>query len=411
VTTARTLLRAGAHSPRHERTEPDPGVPGAVYAAWGALFFNVLAFSHLETIIPIPSTLGQLMTQGSLLLAVLLALAANPRVVLRSNLFLVLLTMLAVVAAMTSIHNQFVVGSTFRASRMLGFVTVLWLLTPWFGRRDLVLLRCHLRCLWIVLASVLLGFAIAPGKARSFEGRLSGTLWPMPPTQVAHYAAVLLGSTVVLWACRVVSGRYTLVTTLAAAVVLVGTHTRTALIAMLVGLIVAAASLFLGHARVRRTSAMGLVLAVVGATLFAPELTAWARRGQSAQEAAQLTGRTKVWSAVFDTPRPRINELFGSGLSNQSFNGLPIDSNWVATFLDQGWFGIIVEATFLLLILLMAATHVSGPKRAVALFLVVYCLVATITESGLGSASPYLLDLTVAVALLVPEVRRPGRQR
>jgi hypothetical protein len=228
---------------------------------------------------------------------------------------------------------------------------------------------------------------------------------------VAHYAAVLLGSTVVLWACRVVSGRYTIVTTLAAAAVLVGTHTRTALIAMLVGLIVAAASLFLGHARVRRTSAMGLVLAVVGATLFAPELTAWARRGQSAQEAAQLTGRTKVWSAVFDTPRPRINELFGSGLSNQSFNGLPIDSNWVATFLDQGWFGIIVEATFLLLILLMAATHVSGPKRAVALFLVVYCLVATITESGLGSASPYLLDLTVAVALLVPEVRRPGRQR
>ncbi len=180
MTGARTLLRAGAHSPRHERIEPDPGVPGAVYAAWGALFFNVLAFSHLETIIPIPSTLGQLMTQGSLLLAVLLALAANPRVVLRSNLFLVLLTMLAIVAAMTSIHNQFVVGSTFRATRMLGFVTVLWLLTPWFGRRDLVLLRCHLRCLWIVLGSVMLGFAIAPGKARSFEGRLSGTLWPMP---------------------------------------------------------------------------------------------------------------------------------------------------------------------------------------------------------------------------------------
>ena len=147
------------------------------------------------------------------------------------------------------------------------------------------------------------------------------------------------------------------------------------------------------------------MLAVLGATLFLPELTSWAQRGQTAQEAAQLSGRTKVWSAVFNTPRPRINELFGSGLSNKSFNGLPIDSNWVATFLDQGWFGIAVEATFLLLLLVMAITHVRGPQRAVALFIVVYCLIASVTETGMGDASPYLLDLSVAVALLVPEAR------
>ena len=32
-------------------------------------------------------------------------------------------------------------------------------------------------------------------------------------------------------------------------------------------------------------------------------------------------------------------ELFGTGLGNESFNGLPIDSNWVATRLELGGSG------------------------------------------------------------------------
>jgi hypothetical protein len=145
------------------------------------------------------------------------------------------------------------------------------------------------------------------------------------------------------------------------------------------------------------------VLGVIAATVFASEVTKWALRGQTTQEASQLTGRTKVWSAVFDMPRPKIEELFGSGLSNQSFDGLPIDSNWVASYLDQGWFGIVVQATVILVLLLLAATRERGPQRAVALFIIVYCLVASFTETGLGTASPYLLDLTVAASLLVRE--------
>jgi hypothetical protein len=53
----------------------------------------------------------------------------------------------------------------------------------------------------------------------------------------------------------------------------------------------------------------------------------------------------------------------------------------------------------------MAITHVRGPRRAVGLFLVVYCLIASITETGLGNPSPYILDLTAALALLAPEPR------
>jgi hypothetical protein len=37
---------------------------------------------------------------------------------------------------------------------------------------------------------------------------------------------------------------------------------------------------------------------------------------------------------------------------------------------------------------------------------VVYCLVSSITETGLGIASSYVLDLAIAASLLAPEPAR-----
>jgi O-antigen ligase len=367
---------------------------------WVALFVNVLAFSGLPTLIPIPTTIGQMVTQGALVLAFLLALMANPHGIIRPNLFLVLLTLLAVVALMVSIHNQFMVGSTFRACRLIGFTTVLWLLTPWWGRSDLVLLRSHIWCLRIVVGTVLVGAVLAPGAAFSYEGRLTGALWPIPPTQVAHYAAVLLGCTVVLWFGGLVRGRTALITLFGAGAALVGAHTRTALIAMTVGLVLAAGSMFLGHARVRRATAALAIGAVVGASLFAPLIVDWFWRGQSSEEATQLTGRTKVWEEILGLQRSWLEQVFGSGLSNKSFDGLSIDSNWLAVYLDQGWFGIAIDAALMLVLIIMAVTHQRGVRRAVSLFLLAYCAVASITETGLGDASPYLLELVIAASLL-----------
>jgi hypothetical protein len=382
------------------------GVPWRMVAAWGALFFNVLAFYTVpSTVVPIPSPVGQLMTQASLALAVGLALAVNPRILLRPNLFLFLLTVLAIAALAISVHSEFYVGSIYRSLRLAGFLVVLWLLTPWWGRADMLLLRLHRRVLWLILASVLVGAAISPGLAFEFQGRLSGVIWPIPPTQVAHYAAIIFGTTAVLWMCRVVTNRHAMIALGITGAMLLGTHTRTALLAMVIGLLVAAASLFLGHVRVRRISAFGALGAVMLATIFASELTNWILRGQTTQEASQLTGRTKVWTAVLEHQRPRIDQLFGSGMSDQSFQGLPIDSNWIATYLDQGWFGIVVQASIIAILLLMAATRERGPQRAAALFLIMYCLVASFTETGLGAPSAYMLDLTVAAALLAPRAR------
>ncbi|GAA3713623.1 membrane protein [Terrabacter ginsenosidimutans] len=381
-------------------------LPRLVLLTWAALFLNVLPPGGSATVLPIPYAVGQGLAQGSLVLALLFALLANPRLVVRPTLFLVLLTVMAVVALAVSLHSEFFVGSTYRGVRLVGFVTCLWLLTPWWGRADLVLLRCHRVCLGVIIASVVVGMALSPGKAFSTNGRLGGTLWPIPPTQVAHYGATLLGTTAILWMCRIITGRHALLLILVTSGVLVGTHTRTALLGLVIGLAVAGGSLFLGHARVRRTAGAALVAGLLAAALFARPVIDWLSRGQSAEDAAQLTGRTKVWDSVSQTGRSLAQEVFGNGLSNKSFDGLPVDSGWVATFVDLGWLGIVIQTSLLLLLLLMAITRVRGPRRALALFLILYCVVASITETGLGDASPYLLDLVVAASLLVTEPRR-----
>ena len=398
----RTALR-----PAVLRTGPRD-VPGLLLATWAALFMNVLTPAS-GSILPLPQAVFQVVAQGSLLAALVLALLVNPRIVVRPTLFLVLLSVMAVMALLASLHSEFFVGSSYRGLRLVGFVACLWLLTPWWGRSDLVLLRVYRLCLWGALISVIVGAAIAPGRAFAFQNRLSGTLWPIPPPQVAHYAAILLGTSAILWMCRVIGGRHATFGVVVSVAVLIGTHTRTALLGSLVGLVLAAASLFLGHARVRRTSVSTLVLGIIAGTLFAPQIVAWAARGQSAEEASQLTGRTKVWTASMQEARPGMKEMFGNGLSNKSFDGLPVDSNWVATFLDLGWFGIVIQVAFLLVLVVMAATHVRGTRRALAIFLIVYCLVASVTETGTGDASTYLLDLVVAASLLVPEPGRSAR--
>ncbi|HSU73976.1 MAG TPA: hypothetical protein VLI66_03500, partial [Terrabacter sp.] len=132
---------------------------------------------------------------------------------------------------------------------------------------------------------------------------------------------------------------------------------------------------------------------------------AWLMRGQSSEDAALLTGRASVWTSVSQAARPLSHEIFGDGLSNKSFAGQSIDSSWVSTFVDLGWLGIALEISFLLVLVVMVVTHVRGPRRAVALFLIAYCIVSSFTETGLGDASAYLLDLVVAASLLVTPPR------
>jgi hypothetical protein len=379
----------------HERS-----IRRRVGLVWGLLVLNVL--TYFGSLVPVPHAAGKAITQVALPAALLVALTLNRRVIVRPNVFLCLVGLLVIEAILTSLQPQYL-GTVYRTLRLAEFVAVLWLLTPWWGRRDLLLVRCHQVSLWVILSSVFLGLLVAPGHAMA-GGRLSGVLWAIPPPQVAHYAAVTLGLVVVLWFGGQVRGWGTLLVVVAAVTLLLLTHTRTALVAVVTGILVAGLSLIVAKARVRKFFAAAGVVVSIAIIMLSSVITAWLARGQGTQQLTDLTGRTKVWGPLLAFPRDRFQEIFGFGLSNSSFNGLPIDSNWLASYQEQGLFGVVVCATILLFLLVAAYFQPRGVQRSLALFLVTYCLVASYTEVGFTDASTYLLELTLAASLLVPSV-------
>ena len=384
---------------------------------WGFLFLNVLTYYTKSVLVPMPHSVGKVVTQGSLTLALVIALSVNRKVVIRPNLFLFLLTLLCVTTTMISVQAYFGLGTPLRAFRLVEFVAVLWLVTPWWGRDDLLFVRFLRRALVVILATVVAGVVLFPGRAIGAAAghRLTGVIWPVPATQVAEYAAILGGVTTVLWFTHLVRARVAAATMAASIALIVLAHTRTALIAMCAGVLVAALSLFLSRRRVRKAVAVTAVVGAIVAVSFAPFLSSWFVRGESAKELASLTGRSNHWSLVMAQPRTEIETLFGFGMSNDSISGLPIDSSWYSGYLDQGLVGDVLDAGTLLALLVLAALSPRGPRRAVAFFLVVYCCLSSVTETGLGQATPYLLYLSVAASVLMaplpsspPALAAPG---
>jgi hypothetical protein len=371
---------------------------------WGLLLLNVLSFAPGVSVIPIPGSVGKALTQGALSLAVILALILNPKLKLRPNVFLLLVTLMAAEAVMTEFGAQYPVGTGFRTFRYVEFAVVLWLLSPYWGRPDMLLVRCHLKAMLWILGSVALGLIVSPGHAMA-GGRLGGAIWPIDATQVAHYAAIAIGMVVIYWFCGQMRGRTTLLIVVFSMVILLLTHTRTAIVALIAGLLVGGLSLIAATPRVRRLFAAVAIGAVAAFAAASSAITSWMARGQQSNELTNLSGRTGFWGPLLAYPRTLFQEIFGFGLSNGSFNGLPVDSNWMLSYQQQGLFGVVMCAVILVYLLITACFQSRGGRRALALFFVVYCLIASFTEDGITDPSPYLLDITVAASLLLPIAR------
>ncbi|TCC23694.1 O-antigen ligase family protein [Kribbella speibonae] len=394
--------------PTRRVVAPDVRRRRRVQLTWALLVLNVMTFfPGAPHLLPIPGSVGKLIAQGALVGALMMVLSVNRPVRVRPSVYIALLMTLAVEALLASIRAEFLLGALFRAGRLCGFALVLWLLTPWWTRRDLLLVRTHLMVLWAIVGSVVVGLIVAPGLAMT-DDRLGGALWPIPPTQVGHYTAVAIGLTVVLWMSGLLRRSAALTSVLVCLPVLLLTHTRTALVAVVAGVTIAGLSLFTARTRVRRAFLIGLAVFTLGALTLSSVVTTWLARGQDPDELGALTGRKAVWDAILAQPRSTFETFFGFGLSNKSFNGLPIDSNWLGTYYDVGLVGCAITVLLLVFVLTAAWFRPQGPHRALALFLVAYCVVASFTESGLSEASPYLLELTLAASLVYSTSTREG---
>jgi hypothetical protein len=372
--------------------------------AWGLLVLNAL--TYYGSIVHVPSTVGKLIQQGALPVALLVALSINRRIIVRPNVFLCLVSLLFIEALITTLQPQYV-GTVYRCFRLAEFIAVLWLLSPWWGRRDLLLVRYYLVSLYVVLGTVVLGLLVVPGHALS-GGRLAGVLWEIPATEVGHYGAVTAGLMIVLWLGGMLRGWIALLAGISGITLILLSHTRTALVGLLAGLLVAGLSLIVIKARARKFFGAAGIIVSIGIIAAAGVVTNWLTRGQNAAELSSLTGRTDFWHLVLTMPRTRFQNVFGFGLSNGSIDGLPIDSNWLVAYLEQGLIGVIVCAVMWLFLLVTAFFRPSGTRRALALFLITYCLAASFTQVGFAQPTTYLLELTLAASLLVPPIAARG---
>ncbi|UNO44393.1 O-antigen ligase domain-containing protein [Streptomyces sp. MST-110588] len=379
---------------------PD-GTPKAVGVVWGLLVLNTLGSAGAKTVIPLPRSLIQVVTMGALVAAFALALALNLRLRIRGGAFLFLLTLLLVPSVLSSVHLESGFGALFRCARLALFVSTLWLLSRWWDGST-TFVRHHIRMYFAVLGSVAAGALVSPGAAMPelYGGRLVGALWPLTPPQIGQYAAVITGLTVLLVLGRRTDRGSAAVIIVPSLVLLALTHTRTATLGLLVGLALAIGSLLLTSAAARRLFTWAVLCAAVAAIGFASALRTWFLRGQSQEYLTSLTGRANVWDALLAEPRTTGKELFGVGLGDKSFGGLPIDNSWLAVYHEQGLTGVALVAAVVIVLGGVALLRPPSLPRACAIFLISYCTIASYTESGLGDASPYLLHLAVAASLL-----------
>ena len=225
----------------HERSVRLAYRPGLGLLVLNVLTFYSATWNGQPLILPIPSVIGKLITQGALPAALLVALTVNRRLVIRPNVFLCLVSLLVVEALLTLIRHEYLetmFGTMFRAVRLAGFVATLWLLTPWWGRRDLLLVRCHHRGDG---RGARLGAArpARGSRARPERGQARRASWPTPPTQVAALRGRdgRAGGSALALRPGQRAGRPA-VSWLSPWLILLLTHTRTALLAMVVGLLV-----------------------------------------------------------------------------------------------------------------------------------------------------------------------------
>ncbi|KUO12659.1 hypothetical protein [Streptomyces sp. DSM 15324] len=383
-------------------TDRTPKIVGAV---WGLLVLNTLGSAGARTIVPLPRSLIQMVTMGSLVAAFALALLVNPRVRVRASAYVLLLTLLLVPSLISSVTQGAGFGALFRCTRLALFVGTLWLLSRWWDG-GITFVRHHIRMYFAVLGTVAVGLVVSPGAALPdlYGGRLVGAVWPLTPPQIGQYAAVIIGLTVLLLLGRRTDRTGAAVVILPSLLLLALTHTRTATLGLIIGLVLAIGSLVLTSAAARRFFTWAVVCATVAAVGFSSALQAWFLRGQSQENFASLTGRAKVWHALLAAPRTTSQYLFGTGLGDKSFGGLPIDNSWLAVFNEQGVTGIALVAAVILVLGGVALLRPPSLSRACAIFLISYCAIASYTEAGLGDASPYLLHLALAASLLAAPV-------
>jgi O-antigen ligase len=266
------------------------------------------------------------------------------------------------------------------------------------------LVRVHLG-VFAFLAALVVFEAIAwpSGAFDPSLGRLQGILPPIPPPRLGEIGAVTAGLAAMLGVFRIIRPRVAIALCGLGGAILVLSHTRTATVAMTIGLVVGLVTASARRPEARRSLVAIAVVALVGWSLAWAPLASWFVREQSDEELASLTGRRDVWELVVERRPSGMSLWFGTGLADKSFDGASIDNGWLAAYVEQGLIGVVIVAAMIVVVGWAIVRAPPSPRRAIAAFLLVFTLVSSIAETGLSDVSTYLLHLLVAGVLVAPD--------
>ena len=263
------------------------------------------------------------------------------------------------------------------------------------------------------LATVGLGAALS-GLPTVASGRLGGGIPPLDPNEVAMLCGLpCLG---LVWLALHGRARPRHVVLL---VVLLGivwlTSSRTALMAVMVGIVVMAV-------QARRLS-RGMLVTAVGAVaglifvMFGTDvMSSFFLRGGD-QNITTLSSRTIAWDAAFDYSSSDWVRWMGAGLAKKE---IPVAGQyWATQVLDSSWISALVHAgrAGALLLLgwmawaLMSTFTDARPQRMILSGVIVYVILRSILESGLIDSSPIYITFMLVSLLAGTSSRRTHRLR
>jgi len=235
--------------------------------------------------------------------------------------------------------------------------------------------------------------------------RLAGGLFPLNANQIA----MMYGFPLILLVWRAMAG-YLSPSRIAAIVGLLGliwlTGSRTGLAATLL----AVAIVIMLSERVPVPAFVGVLLAVPAIFYVAAStglVTHYVDRGGASGNVGNLNSRTIAWHAAFSTPKDFWQLLFGRGLSAKTvsvsgtyWDTQVLDSSWVSAYVQGGWVGLTVLGLWAVLTA-WGACRIARPGRALWVALCVYCLLWSVTASGLLDS--YVLFILMATTSLAGE--------
>lgn len=403
--TAPAVRPPGTTSPGADGVRPSTRI--TVYVLWFIVVLGVQPWTQSEAD---GGSSSSLYKGGALLAVFLVALMLAPqRLRLRiPGVWAVWFLYLGIVLCASVLLPDALTPMT-RVARFGIALVVPLLLWDVLRRDSTLLLRAHLAANTVLALLFAVGPFVAGSAAWENGGsfasgsRLQGALLATLPPGVGEVGAIVAGLALVAWAYGHL--RWWLTTPLVALGLglIITSRTRTAALALLVGLIIAA--LVTLRSRGGRHIAIGLAICAVPLLAVAPAVVDWALRGQSTQRFQSLSGRTLAWNNVLSADLPPGVAALGHGLGTTKIlvtrgqgdvNTVPIDNSWLSLYWESGLIGAAVILVVYLCVLVTVLRAPTAYPRAASVLLVVLVGIASFSESGLSDLSSLTLALVVA---------------